>query len=330
MLNEEKKTEDDFNSGLRSELESAFKAEKEPEPEEPEPGEPEPKAEEEAPNVNEADTPAATETPTVEEPPKNIPASVRKHWASLDPEVRKEIATREANIHRMFTAEDGELAVGRKMKEVIAPYLPMIRAEGGSAEGAIKDLLNTAYILRAGNAEQKAAIIRQVAKQFGVDLGSSLQQSQPDNDIMAIKRQLEEMKQVANPDAIYGHLQERFEYDKIQQDISAFAADPAHSHFATVKTLMGAIMANGGAETMQEAYDMACRAHPQTRSVLDAEVAAKSAQEAEEKRKAALEAKRKASVSVTGSSGSQNSTGQSHNEDEIRSTIVKAMRGEKI
>lgn len=322
MLDEEKKTEE--ADDLRGQIEAAVKGVDETVDSEPEPTT-------EELEVAETETPATPETQAIEEPPKNIPSSVRKHWASLDPEVRKEIATREANIHRMFTAEDGELAVGRKMKEVIAPYLPMIRAEGGTAEGAVKDLLNTAYILRAGNPEQKAAIIRQVAKQYGVDLGSAVQQTQPDNDIMAIKRQLEEMKKVANPDAIYGHLQERMEYDKIQQDISAFAADPAHPHFSTVKTLMGAIMANGGAETMQEAYDMACRAHPQTRSVLDAEVAAKAAQEAEEKRKAALEAKRKASVSVTGSSGSQNSTGQSHNnDDDLRGAIRKAMLGEKI
>jgi hypothetical protein len=95
---------------------------------------------------------------------------------------------------------------------------------------------------------------------------------------------------------------------------------------------MGSIMADGAAETMQEAYNMACWAHPQTRSVLDAESAAKKAQEAEEKRKSALEAKRKASVSITGSSGSQNSTGQTNNDndDDLRSDILKAMRGEKI
>lgn len=229
--------------------------------------------------------------------PQSWGASVKGKWSELPDEVRSEILKREQDIHKAFTSQDGELRLGREIKDVITPYMAQIQAEGATPVQAVASLLNTAHILRTGTPEQKKALIINTAKQYNVDIGAVHEEEYVDPTIAQLKQQIEELRQLANPQVIESRLTERMEAGKIKQDIAAFASDPAHVHFETVKPLMASLLGTGQAKDLKEAYDMACMANPTIRSTLEA---AKQA-ELEAKRKQEIANKKRAASSVTGS-----------------------------
>jgi len=262
------------------------------------------------------------EVKEVEPAPQSWGAAVKGKWGELPQEVRSEILKREQDIHKALTSGDGELRLGREIKSVIAPYEAQIKAEGATPIQAVESLLNTAYILRTGTPEQKKALILNTAKQYGVDIGAvHEEQEYVDPTIAQLKAELNELKRVADPNYIRSTLTKEMESSKIQSDIAAFASDPAHVHFETVKPLMASILGAGQAKDLKEAYDMACMANPTIRSTLEA---AKNA-ELEAKRKQDIQAKKRAASSVTGSpaipSNSKATNPKSSVEDDLRAAF---------
>lgn len=238
---------------------------------------------------------------TVEPAPVSWSGAVKSKWAELPAEVRAEIKKREDDIHKAMTAQDGDLAVGRKIKEISAPYEAIIRSEGGTVEGAFRDLLNTAYILRTGSPQQKAQLVLQTAQQFGVDLRPYFGGQQPQqNNISALQQEIEYLRRnQVNPEQLKTQLQEEMEAARIQSEIQAFAANPAYEHFELVRPIMKGLLESGQARNLQEAYDSAIWSVPSIRTQLEAKAKAAEA----EKKKAEMEHKKKAAASVTGSMG---------------------------
>jgi len=256
------------------------------------------------------------------EPPQSWSAEAKAEWAGLSERARAEVLKRETDMHQALTRHDGELNLGRQLKSAIAPYEAQIRAEGATPIQAVESLLNTAYILRSGSPEQKKAILINTAKQYGIDIGAvHTEEEYVDPTIAQLKAELNELKRVADPAYIRSTLTQEMESTKIQSDIVAFASDPAHIHFPTVKPLMASILGAGQAKDLKEAYDMACMANPSIRSTLEA---AKNA-ELEAKRKQDIQAKKRAASSVTGSpatpSNSKATNPKSSVEDDLRAAF---------
>lgn len=251
--------------------------------------------------------------------PISLSGAIKAKWKELPEDVRAEWKKREDDIHRMMTARDGELNLGRTVKQIAAPYEAIIRAEGGTVEGAFADLLNTSYILRTGSPMQKAQAVAEAIQQFGVDL-SLVMSGQQQNPLSAIQQEIQTLRQHADPNRIKSQLQEEMIRDRIADEIQAFAANPANVHFQAVKSTMGSLMASGRAKDLQEAYDMATWSDPSIRAEL---LNAQKAQEAE-KKKAEMAAKKKASASVAGSPGLASpraNAPQQSLEDEIRASL---------
>lgn len=291
------------------------------------------------------DKPAQTETPKEKQEPEQpkavvdapvaLSGAIKEKWVTLPEDVQREWKKREDDFHRAMTANDGELRMGRTIKEIASPYMATIQAEGGTVEGAFKDLLNTAYVLRTGSPNQKAAVLMQAAQQFGVDLGGYMQQSQQNphfNQLAQLQDEIHRLKQAQtqSPQMIEQELQKRLEDAKIDEEIRSFAANPKNSHFETVRADMGALMSSGRAKDLQEAYEMACWANP---SIRQANLAAQEAAE-KAKRKEEMEAKRKASSSVAGSpSGASPSAGEKTQlslRDQIRQSLEAQMSSDRI
>jgi hypothetical protein len=208
------------------------------------------------------------------------------------------------------------------MKEVITPYLPIIQAEGGTPAKAVGDLLNTAYVLRTGTPELKSAIIRTVCQQYGVDINSAVvDQEYIDPIIKSLQQEIANLKKMANPQELISRLQQEQEKSTIQKEYDAFACDPANKYFDKVKPFMAAFLGEGVAKYYKEAYDLACNAHPEIRSILDAE--RKAAEQ--EKRKTELKAKQNAASSVVGSPATIVSNAESPTDD-IESSVRAAFR----
>ncbi|MGG1947102.1 hypothetical protein AB1286_20175 [Trinickia sp. NRRL B-1857] len=249
---------------------------------------------------------ASSTTPTSPEQkakaPQSWSAADRAHWEKMPPEAQAIVARREEEVHRRITELGQEASFGKRMNEVVTPYMAIIRSEGGTPEGAFRDLLNTAYVLRTAGPEQKLALFRQIATQYGVDLSAAAQAApQVDPHVQALRQELAQVK---------GHLvgQEQAQHQQVQvqaqQVIDAFAADPKNEFYEQVKPMMGQLLVAGQATDMQDAYEKACWAIPSVRSTLmQREQSAADAKRAAEA-KAKADAKRRAGGSVSGSPGS--------------------------
>ncbi|RQS22416.1 hypothetical protein [Burkholderia sp. Bp8995] len=230
--------------------------------------------------------------------PQSWNAAERAHWEKIPAEVQAVITRREEEAHRGITRLGQDAAFGQKLRDIISPYLPIIRAEGGDEAGAVKDLLQTAYVLRSANPEQKIQLFRQLAGQFGVDLSAAAQGvREVDPEVAALRQELTQVRgYLANTE----QQQHQQVEASAQQMIDAFAADPKNEFYEEVKPLMGQLLVAGRAQTMQDAYEQACWATASVRSTLmqrqQADAEAKRAAEA----KARAGAKRHAGGSVSG------------------------------
>lgn len=234
------------------------------------------------------------------EAPLAYSKSVREKWKDLPPDVQAELAKREDDIHKAMTRHDGDLQLGREIKEVVTPYMPLLRSYGVAPKDAIGDMMNTYHILYQGTPAQKASLIRETIRQHGIDIGQiTAEQTAVNPELEALRQEIYQLRQQANPEIIKKTLQEEMEQSSIQSEVNAFASDPANLHYETVKPLMASLLGTGAASSMKEAYEMACKAHPAVSSTIEAQRQAA----AETKKKAELEAKKKASTSIAGSSG---------------------------
>lgn len=237
----------------------------------------------------------------VDETPKTVApqswkAEYKDKFATLPPEIQAEIMRREEEVDKTIKNQDEERLFGKQLKETITPYLPIIQAEGGTPATAVKDLLNTAYVLRTGTPEQKRNLILRTAQQYGVDLTQVSQQSDADPQVQALYQKIESLEGRLTQQDMSREQQERA---AIQSEIDAFASNPDHRHFETVKADIAALLNGGRATDLKDAYQKAVWANPDTRSALLAEQEAKRVAEI----KAKADAARKAGSSVTGSPG---------------------------
>lgn len=245
----------------------------------------------------------AQEQPSVQKgltPPNSWTPAAKAKWDKLEPDIQQEVLRREGEVEKGFTKLDEDRAAGKAFKDVIAPYMAHINAEGGTPITAVQSLLNTAHVLRTASPQDKGRMILQLAQQYGADLSVSQSQHKVDPQLQAIQQKLANLEQQRQSE-----LTQREQQDQatIQGQITAFASDPKHIHFESVKPHMAALLKEGLAKDMEDAYEQAVYARPDIRSTVlqsqQTELEAKRVADA----KAKADAARKASGSVLGSPG---------------------------
>ncbi len=286
---------------IRGDLEKAFADVEVPaEPQEDKPAEKpvDTRTRDESGKFAKTSTPAI-ETEKIPDAPRSWTAEEKAKWNEATPEVRKAILRREQEVELGFTKLDEDRNLGKSMKEAITPYLPIITAEGGTPVTAVKELLNTAYVLRTAPIAQKTALFHQLAKQYGVDL------SQPNNtqgvQPSALLAEIQQLKQqIAEQPDVFRKQQENL---AIKSQIDAFSADPKNIHYEKLKPAMAALLQGWQAKDMQEAYDKASWLDPEIRSAMQSDQLKAS----EGQRIADIKAKatkaRTTAISVKGSPG---------------------------
>lgn len=237
--------------------------------------------------------------------PGNLKPELHAAWEAADPALRKHFADREAEIHKGFTRMDEERQYGRQMRDVISPYMPLIQAQGSDPAKAVQSLLNTAYIFTAGTPQQKVAALHQVAQQYQIPLEQLQQfaqqpQQRVDPQVADLQRQVQQLTQSRQQDVA---AREQAEQHELQTAITTFAAAPGHDHFEQVKPHMAALLTNGLAKDLQDAYEQAIWARPDLRQTVLAaqQQTAQATTQAQTQQRTA--AARKAAASVAGSPG---------------------------
>lgn len=227
-------------------------------------------------------------------PPNTWRKEVAQHWGKLPPEVRAEVERREADFHRGIEQYKEAAAIGQRAREIVAPYEATMRSLGLSPERALSELMAADHRLRFGQPDEKLAYFNQLARAYNIDLGQ-VAQYQPapvDPQVMALQQQVQQLGGYLQQQQILGQQQERAALDS---EIARFAADPAHGHFETVRQAMAGLIQAGLASNLEEAYERAVYAHPQTRqAVLEQQLKAQR----EEAAKKAQAARAAASVNV--------------------------------
>ena len=232
-------------------------------------------------------------------PPDAWSPAAKAKFATLDLDIQQEVMRREAEVHKGFTTQDEHRKVGKTFNDAMAPYLPMIRAEGGDPITAVQNLMQTAYNLRAGNQAQKQEMAIALCQQYGIDLNGIFQrlqggQQQVHPQVAQLQQQLAQLQQERQQQTSTAQAQEQAQ---LNQTIESFASDPKNVYFANVKPEMAALLRDGRAKDLQEAYDMACWARPDIRPLM--------LQQTEQQKQAAARAQtqkaRVAGASISGS-----------------------------
>ena len=255
------------------------------------------------PEAPKAPDPAA---PTLR-PPASWKPGAREHWAKLPPDVQQEVVRRETEVARSMQESAKAREALTHVQQVLGPYAHNITATGRDALGAMNELFRADNTLRHGSIAEKAALVADIVKSYGVDivaLDSALSGAQPEStpEAMLADKLRREMQQQLQPVMQYfGQLQGRRQ-NAMQQintdaasEVETFATDGAHEFFEDVRADMADIIdlytQRGASISLQDAYDRAIKLNPQVSEIVakraESERASAAAQAAQRARRAA-------------------------------------------
>lgn len=236
-------------------------------------------------------TTAPTETPAETPAPRTWRPEAVASWASLPPAVKAEVLKREEDMFKGIEGYKADAKFGQAFKSVIDPHLPLLRQHNINPVAQVKGLMDAHVMLATGSAEQKAALFRKLADDYGVDIGAIPERVYVDPQVSALQKQTAQLQEKLTGWEAKAVDEAR---GKIQAEIDSFASDPKHTYFNEVANDMVGMLKSGAAATLKEAYDKAIWLNPATRakeqSRINSEAAAKAKAEADEKAKAARKA----------------------------------------
>jgi hypothetical protein len=259
-----------------------------------------------------AETPAEA-PPDSARAPSSWKPTARAEWDKLSPLVKAEIVRREQDAFRGLEQMRPDAQLGQQIRAAAEPYRMLIEAEGGTPERAFAGLLRTAALFRVGTPQQKLQAIAGIAQQFGVDLtvfgrpGQQPQQQQPQDfrdprvDQMLQQQQRDAQQREQREQQEMESIVSRWmgEVDEKGEPKRPYLQDVISEMAVMIPELRRADPALTHAAALEQAYERAVWAHPETRTLLQA----KAASDLEATRRAAnqtrtADARRAASVNV--------------------------------
>lgn len=247
------------------------------------------------------DTSGTTDTPphltkpaptAAEAAPVAWKQEVKPLWDKLPPEVRAEVSRREKEISTGLHRAHGAVDFANTMMEEFRPYEQILRQEGASPQMALRTLLETAYTLRHGSSAHKHALFLSMAEQYGIDLKAQVSPELARAQWEADSLKHQQMRGQTG--------QEAQVVNEIQDELQQFSEAPGHEHYDAVRMHMAAMLSNGTAKDLQDAYDQAVWANPETRkAAMEQQITQQNAQRA-----AAAGKNRNATLAVSGAPGS--------------------------
>lgn len=237
-----------------------------------------------APGAGSLPPAGAAQAPTIDltVPPQALTAKAKAEWAAAPEAIRAEFYKREADFHSGLGQYREQAEVAKVLWNEIQPYQGIIRAAGADVPTALRTVLNAAATLHAGTPQQKAALVVGILRDHQIDLTPYLQSANAPQQEYYIDPQLQTLQQqvAQQQQMLHGILsgQQQAEQHANAQHFAAarsvidqFAADPKNLYFSNVSHLMLPLLASQTASSLQEAYDMACRAHPEVFAALQTE-----------------------------------------------------------
>lgn len=213
--------------------------------------------------------------PEVKAPQSWTPAE-REHFAKAPLEVRQAIARRERDVQVAMQEHATAKKFHQEFQQTVSPFAGMIQAEGGEPLGAVRNLLQTAAALRTAPPHHKAKLVADIVRQFGVPIdaldahlageapAANAQQQQFDPNTIA-QRVEQQILQRMQQTRAQSHAVEA------RQSVEAFKANAEFLDDVKddVADLIEVAARRGRALTLEQAYNQACKMHPEISKVLE-------------------------------------------------------------
>lgn len=195
--------------------------------------------------------------------PKSWSAEAAEHWAKLDRATQEYILRRENESSKAIQERAERANAWKPVEEALAPLSQRLAAEGVQPAQFLSRLVQAHNFLEA----DPTKAIAWLAQQYGVKAPTGDQKAEADEfadpEIAALRREIADLKARENE----RHQQQiRGEQSRNERLIREFAEK--NEHFETVRGLMAGLMQSGAAKDLQDAYDQAVWAHPETRKAM--------------------------------------------------------------
>jgi len=265
----------------------------------------EPQPEEET-QEEEADSEDITEERETQSkrPPSTWSAKGKASFSKLPKHIQDEIIKREADIGKGISMYKQAANYGRSIGEAIKPYEAMIRSENSDPIKTVQSLLNTAYRLRSGTPQQRGQLVMQIAQQYGADLSqysSANAENTENQEIPELQQYLNPLQEkINNLEQVYASQQQAVQQQTQQEAVTSIGSfqnqvdekgNIRNVHFDDVRNDMADLIESaerqGRQLSLEEAYETACWANPQIRSVKLTQANKKRKEEAQKKSKQA-------------------------------------------
>lgn len=220
---------------------------------------PEEKEPKEEPVVEETTSEEETKEGEEVKPPAGWDPETKEIFKSLDPTIQQVMLKREKDYAQGIQKYAEGAKDSAKYQEIIAPYRAMIAAKGGTVEGTLQSMLNTAYQLETLTPDKKVQLLQNLAKQYGVDLNQSngsADDEYVDPDIQVLNTKISELQNEMMSQKVGVRNQQA---QQLSVAIEAFKNDPKNEHYELVKNDMAGLFEAGVATDLEDAYDKAVR-----------------------------------------------------------------------
>lgn len=211
-------------------------------------------------------------------PPPGWSAESKALWDTLPQAVKADALKREADVEKGFEKHRPKLAQYEALEQVIAPHRAAFQRSGAPNDAAaIHNALSWVSAVQANPVQGLLA----AAQHFGIDPSTLAQSSsrQPPEGQQDFSAQLQPViaPVVQDVRAVQQEVQS-LRAERITSELATFAKDKPH--FEKVRVTMGQLIQSGAAEGLEDAYQKAIWANPETREQLVREQAQKAADDA--------------------------------------------------
>lgn len=218
--------------------------------------------------------------PAKEKAPASWSAKARETWGNLPAEAQAEVMKREREVNKVLQETAGARNVAAQLNSTLAPYREQMIASGvRNPIEAIGGLLATESRLRSGNHQEKALMVANIIKNYGVDIGEldsvlSGQGVQPTNPNSELERLLEQRLAPVNSFLQHQQMQQQqqaaYEEQQAAASVQSFSAQAEFINEVRLDMadLLDMAAKRGQPMTIEEAYSKACAIHPEVSGIM--------------------------------------------------------------
>jgi hypothetical protein len=196
--------------------------------------------------------------------PKAWKKEMEAHWSRLDPEVRKYVNAREADVSRGIQMyQQGHSS----WNQLLEPYQEIFQAYPNVDPVALmQGVMNQHIQLAKGTPEQKRAVAAQMLKAYGLEFPAGEGQTPAPQTSAEVEELRQRLSQVEGLWKAAQNAAQQESYEKNLSSVEAFAADKANKYWPEVVEDVYTLLKKGAASTLPEAYEIACFRNPRIRA----------------------------------------------------------------